>query len=83
MLALFAKELRIRVWEQKDAVVEHDLASLTSRVPWQPGVADGVDIASPNALAGPRDLRMFANFGRFVAELIGVRNLGDLIAALA
>src|SRR5215475_13372441 len=32
MLALFAEEPRIRVREQKDAVVEHDLAGLTSRV---------------------------------------------------
>ena len=51
MLALFAEELRIRVWEQKDAVVEHDLAGLASRVPGQPRMADAVDIASPNALA--------------------------------
>jgi hypothetical protein len=51
MLALFAEELRIRVWEQKDTMVEHDLADLAPRVPGQPGMADGVDVASPNALA--------------------------------
>ena len=51
MLAPFAEELKIRVWEQKHAVVEHDLAGLASRVPGQPGMADGVDIASPNVLA--------------------------------
>ena len=51
MLALFVEQLRIRVREQKDAVVEHDLASLASRVPGQPGMADRIDIASPHALA--------------------------------
>ena len=51
MLALFAKELRIRLREQKDAVVEHYLSGLASRVPGQPRMADRIDIASAHALA--------------------------------
>jgi hypothetical protein len=50
VLAFLALKMGVGVRKEIDTVISDDDAGFAARVPWQAGVANGIDVARPNPL---------------------------------